>query len=81
MGEEKSKYSFGHEDRTQKLCATPSRLNVALLHLEWCQAATSFLGLKMLLIAKAFSPDRIFADHRYLAPKPFGENWTKNGRD
>jgi hypothetical protein len=28
------------------------------------QAATSFLGLKMLLIAKALSPDRILANHR-----------------
>jgi hypothetical protein len=39
--------------------------SMTLSHPELCQAATSFLGLKMLLMAKAFSPDRIFADHRH----------------
>jgi|SRR6516225_7073599 len=47
-----------------KTLSDPSRLNVALLHPELSQAATLFLGLKMLLIAKAFSPDRVFADNK-----------------
>jgi len=37
-----------------------------LLHPEFSQAATSFLAVKMLLIAMAFSADRIFAEHKGL---------------